>query len=65
MADTQELEPKTPASDEVEAPPAALSTEWIDRIEALLEAGSADELREHVVPLPPADVADLIEALSS
>lgn len=65
MADTQELERKVPDTEEAEAAPAILSTQWIDRIEGLLDAGSADELREQVEPLPPADVADLLEALSS
>ena len=66
MADTQELDPKTPADDDAEgALPPVLSTEWIDQVEELLEAGNSEELRDLVEPLPPADVADLVEALSS
>ncbi|MCB9930050.1 MAG: magnesium transporter [Alphaproteobacteria bacterium] len=64
MADTQELEPTgTQTADAVATPP-TLSIEWIDQVEALLDAGNADEVRELVEPLPPADVADLVEALA-
>ena len=63
MADTQELEPKLPV--ETEASPAILSPEWIDQVTEALDAGDVDAVQAYVEPLPPADVADLVEALSS
>ncbi len=63
MADTQELEP-TPLVDE-EPAPLVLSPEWIDQVSDALNAGDADAVQSYVDPLPPADVADLVEALSS
>ena len=62
MADTQQLDPTV--GDVEEDAPLVLSPEWIDQVGVALEARDADEIRALVEPLPPADVADLVEALT-
>lgn len=63
MAEIEQLEPIAP--DETETPVGTLSSELIDRIEAAVRANDEEAVRALVAPLSPADVADILEGLST